>query len=114
MGRLKGKIYPHHWKTGPDPVDHKLFNDWMKARAQAHFRGEEWMLTEQEYIDIWREDDRYKSKGRSSASLCLVRDDLEGAWHTSNIMVITRLEHLKRCANYRKELGELKRVRSKF
>ena len=83
----------------------------MKARAQANFRGEEWSLTEQEYISIWREDDRYLHKGRSSESLCLVRDDLEGPWSMDNIMVITRLEHLRRCANYRKQLGGLTRVR---
>ena len=95
MGRKKG-IYPHTWLSGPDPIDHKLYTDCLRARAQANFRGEEWLLTEQEYIAIWRKDDNYKLKGRGTGSLCLIRIDLEKAWSVDNVEIKERIRHFRR------------------
>jgi hypothetical protein len=104
-------INKHMSRTGPRPnsrrfpdaVDNKLFNDWMRARAQAHFRSEVWMLTEQEYIDIWRQGDMYKLKGRGSGAFCLVRIDLEKGWDLDNVEIRERIRHFRRCGGERRE-----------
>lgn len=102
MGRKSG-IYPHTWLSGPDPVDHKLYTDCLRARAQANFRGEGWEISEQEYIDLWRSEDRYKSKGRSTGCLCLVRIDLEKAWTLDNVHIVERVKHFRRSGKETKE-----------
>jgi hypothetical protein len=93
MGRKKGQQGPQYWKSGPDPVDHKLYIDCQRARAQAWYRGETWNITEWQYIELWREQDRYLNKGRKSENLCLIRRDYEGAWDLSNVEIVTRHEH---------------------
>lgn len=103
MGRTKGKLAPDSWLSGPDPINHKLYTDCQRARAQAWYRGEGWEITEEEYIRLWREDDRYKLKGRSTGSYCLVRIDLEKAWTLDNVQIIERIKHYRRCGIERKE-----------
>ena len=102
MGRKNG-TYPHLWTSGPDPVDHKLFNDCQRARAQAWHRGQEWYITEQEYIRLWRQDNRYLRKGRGTGCLCLVRIDLEGDWRLDNVEIIERHQHFRKCGKERRE-----------
>lgn len=88
-------IRPYSWKIGPDPIKHKLYVDCQRARAQAWFRGEEWYITELEYIDLWSKDDQYLLRGRSSNHLCMTRIDPEKAWTMDNIEIITREQHFK-------------------
>jgi len=88
----------------PDPVDHKLFMDCMRARAQAWYMQQEWFITEDEYIALWRENDKYKHKGRHNNQFCLVRKDYEKAWTLDNVEVITRLEHYQICS--REKIGK--------
>lgn len=102
MGRKKGVLLPNEWRSGPDLIDHKLYNDCMKARAQAWYRGEQWSITEQEYISLWRANDSYLHKGRTRHSLCMVRIDPDLPWSVDNVEIVTRLEHLRNCGNLKK------------
>jgi hypothetical protein len=103
MGRKKG-IAPHTWLSGPDDVDHELYCQCQRGRAQARYRGEEWQITEAQYILLWRTDDRYLHKGRHNEDLCMTRIDPEKPWHIDNVKIITRLEHYKTCNQF-KELA---------
>ena len=103
MGRKNG-IYPQIWLSGPDPIDHKLYNDCQRARAQAWYRGEDWTITEAEYIQLWRQNDNYKHKGRAREDLCLVRRDYDLGWHLDNVEIRTRLEHYQICS--REKIGK--------
>ena len=103
MGRRKGSICPNDWKSGPDPIDHRLFNDCQRARAQAWYRGEEWSITEQEYIRLWRENDHYLRKGRGTGNLCLTRIDLDKAWTMDNVEIVERHKHFRKCGAERRE-----------
>ena len=96
MGRKTG-LYPKTWKSGPDEINHKLYTDCQRARAQAWYRGEEWYITEQEYIRLWREDDRYLKKGRTVECLCLSKIDYTLPWTMDNVHFITRREHFRQC-----------------
>lgn len=86
---------PHTWLAGPDEINHRLYTDCQRARAQANFRNEGWTITEQEYIDLWRQDDRYLRKGRKLEDLCLTRIDRTKPWSTDNVEIITREKHFK-------------------
>lgn len=99
MGRPKGSVNPDIWLSGPDLADHKLFNDCQRARAQAWYRGEQLLITEQEYIALWRKDDQHLLRGRSSTSLCMTRLDADLPWCLTNVIIISRLDHYRTCNN---------------
>ena len=92
---------PHLWKSGPDPIRHHLREQCQRRRAQAWYRGEQWLISEEEYIQLWLEDDRYLRKGRSNDKICMTRKDFDGDWSLENIHFITRAEHYKSVANYK-------------
>lgn len=106
----KQGIRPHIWKSGEDPIDHKLYVDCQKARAQARYRGEEWLITEEEYIQLWREDNRYLKKGRTVDSLCLTKRDHDLAWTLDNVEFITRLEHFKTTNQHKMKMTKQRRL----
>lgn len=97
----KSGQYPHIWKSGADPIDHKLWIDCQRARAQAWYRGQEWLITEQEYVQLWREDDRYLRKGRTVNDLCLCRRDPDLPWTLDNVEFKTRQEHYLNTKHFR-------------
>jgi hypothetical protein len=99
----KGKARPHVWLCGPDKEVHDLYTPWMKARAQAHFRGEDWDLTFEQFYDLWKED--WHQRGRGSFDKCMSRNDPTEAWSVDNTLIITRREHLKKQAEHREACG---------
>lgn len=101
-----GQRTPDKWLSGPDPINNDLYIECQKRRAQAWFRGEEWLITEHEYIKLWREDDRYLRKGRHSANICMARKDHEAAWTLDNIQFITRREHAQNCRRIQAQMRE--------
>lgn len=88
---------PFMWKTGPDPRTHEQYTAWLKARAQAQFRGEAWDLTFEQYQELW--GDLWEERGRTRDSLCLSRADYEKGWSLANCQVVTRREHAARQRN---------------
>jgi hypothetical protein len=90
---------PHTWISGADEYKHSMYVPWMKAHAQANFRGEEWTLTFEEWFKLW--DGRWEKRGRGSDDLCMTREDFEGVWSADNIIILTRSDHLARQAEYK-------------
>ena len=86
--------YPHKWLSGPDPVRHEQFTAWHRQRAQAIYRGEEYLLTFEDFHAIW--GDLWSKRGRGINDYCLSRLDPEKAWDKTNTRVITRYEHLSK------------------
>lgn len=93
-----------HCRKYPDDIDTKLFMDCMRARAQAKYFDQEWTIGEQEYIAMWRTNDRYLNKGRGNDQYCLVRRDYDLGWHLDNVQIVTRLEHYQICS--REKIGK--------
>lgn len=104
MATKLGKTYPQCWKSGEDLVDHRLYTDCQRARAQANYRAEEWTITESEYIALWKKNNQYLNKGRGTRDLCLVRCDYELGWHLDNVEIRSRLEHCQICS--REKIGK--------
>lgn len=91
---------PHIWRVGPDEYRHRMFVAWHKHKAQALYRGEEYLLTFEDFESAWQ--GQFSQRGRKSSSLVLVRRDIEGAWSRDNVELILRQEQLKRTAGLRK------------
>ena len=92
--RIPG-IYPELWKSGRDPVRHQLWLECQRGRAQAKYRGQVWDMSEDEFCDIWIEDNRYKHRGRDPNSLCMTRKDKTLPWRVDNVKFATRREHFR-------------------
>jgi len=92
--RKKG-IYPELWKSGRDPVRHKLWLECQRNRAQAKFRGQEWQISIEEFIELWLRDNRYKQRGTGSSDLCMTRKDKHKPWCVDNVKFQTRREHFQ-------------------
>jgi hypothetical protein len=89
----KGHRSPHLWKSGPDPVDHQLHLECQRRRAQARFRGQTWLITEEEYIQLWREEHRWLNKGRSPENICMCIIDPNLPWTVDNVEFMLRRQH---------------------
>jgi hypothetical protein len=76
----------------------------MRARAQAWYFEQEWTISEDDYISLWRTNDRYLNKGRGNEQYCLVRKDYKQGWHLDNVQIVTRLEHYQICS--REKIGK--------
>lgn len=83
---------PHSWKSGPDEFRHSLYVPWLKAKAQANFRKEEWTLTFEEWFDLWKND--WHKRGRKADSTCMTRLDSEKGWTADNTVLMLRREQL--------------------
>lgn len=90
--KKSGRVYPHVWKHGPDPFVHEVHIGYLKAKAQAQFRKEEWLLEFEDYFKMWKDD--WNNRGRGADNVCMTRKDPEGPWDTNNAYIITRKEHL--------------------
>jgi len=100
-------LHPDRWISGPDPKIHRMYDPYLKAKAQAMYRDEGWELTFTEFVDLWA--DNWDLRGRDGPDLCMTRTDVEKPWSGSNCEVVTRQE-----ANARSGLrkrGTLRRMR---
>lgn len=85
---------PHTWLIGADAGEYKhdMYLPWLRAKAQAKFRGEGWTLTFEEYFDLW--NGNWEHRGRGAEDLCMSRKDPDDAWSKDNSFIISRIEHL--------------------
>ena len=83
---------PHSWKSGPDEFRHSLYVPWLKAKAQANFRKEEWTLTFDEWFDLWKDD--WHKRGRKADNICMTRLDYDKPWSADNTVLMSRREQL--------------------
>jgi hypothetical protein len=99
----KGMPRPHVWLCGPDQNRHQMYQPWLVAKAQANFRGEEWLLPFEDYFNAW--NGLWEQRGRLSNDLCMTRTDYDGPWHKDNIEIVTRKEHLGKQREYKARWG---------
>lgn len=106
------KPRPHVWRSGPDPVEHDIYNTWATSRAQAHFRNEGWELTFAEYLKIWKP--YWSQRGRAGDDLCLARIIYSKPWAVGNVELITRAENVRRHAQFRLEKNNIARANGTY
>lgn len=66
---------------------------YCQMKAQAKFRKEEFLLTWDEFQQLWA--GKWHLRGRQSNSLCMTRYDWDGPWDLANTQVVERVEHLR-------------------
>ena len=87
--------HPNTWKSGPDYIDHQKYYAWLKHKAQASYRGEDYALSWLDWQAIWQ-GDLWHSRGRDNYDLALTRKDSSQAWSVPNCELITRMEQYRR------------------
>jgi len=90
---------PHVWKVKGE-IPHQQYCAWLQARAQANYRGEHFLITFEEFQNLW--GDLWHRKGRQSNDYCLTRIDPVGAWIVDNVEVMPRLDHLRRQRQFKR------------
>ena len=78
-----------------DPLTHARNLAFVRSRAQAKFRGEDWDLTFDEFCHFWSTRQLWAKRGRRIDALILTRRDNEKAWNRNNCCIITRYNQLK-------------------
>jgi hypothetical protein len=86
-----GKERPQTWVI-KDPEQHRKYLPWLRARAQANYRGEKWTLTFKQFNDLW--GSLWDLRGRSSTDYCMTRRDSRRPWNAKNSIIVTRAESL--------------------
>jgi hypothetical protein len=92
-------IRPHTWKVQGE-IPHKQYTAWLRAKAQARYRGEQWDLTFDEFQTLWH--GYWSRRGRGTLSYVMSRHDPDGAWDTTNAACMQRIEYLKRQQEYKR------------
>lgn len=93
------KTRPSAWKyaTREEKQRHLTYQ---RARAQAKYRKEEFLLTFEEFFQLWT-DELWNQRGRSSNAMALSRKNFQGPWSLENCHVIPRREQVSE-ANLRR------------
>lgn len=103
--QLGRPVDPSKWISGPDPLSHDKYYAWLKHRAQARYRHEQYDLTWEEWETLWP-DNLFLQRGRKSTDLCLARVDWSQPWSAVNCHIVERKQHLKRNGEFRKLNGQ--------
>lgn len=85
---------PHVWVYPHDKEANKKHLARLRSLAQAKFRGEEWTITEEEWMTTVWPKDLWLRRGRNGEDLCLIRWDAEKAWSKDNVYIVTRRTQL--------------------
>ena len=89
---------PHVWKV-PGEIPHKQHIAWLRAKAQANYRGEIWLLSFDEFQRIWL--GYWDQRGRGATDYVMSREDADGAWAIGNVSCVQRIDYLRRQKEYK-------------
>lgn len=98
---------PQVWKIGPDYERHKMYDPWLKAKAQSDYRVRQglelghWKLSFEDFFQLWR--DHWHLRGRAVDDKCLTRIDPSKDWTKKNCEIISRRQHLENQGHGRKK-----------
>jgi hypothetical protein len=88
---------PEKWVTGSDPFRREKYYAYIKHRAQAKHRKEDYELTWDDWEALWS-DELFLLRGRKRDDMCITRVNKTQPWSASNVVVVSRLEQLRSCA----------------
>ncbi len=89
------RINPNNWITGPNELRREKYYAWMKHRAQATFRDEDYDLSFEDWEKFWP-DDLFLRRGRTKKSLVLTRLNFDQGWCVANCEISDRSEAIRR------------------
>lgn len=80
-------------QRGKDPFWREKLG-FQRARAQAKFRGQKWLLGFDEYWELWQ--DHWNDRGRGIDQMCMIRLDYTKPWQWDNVKMVSRRDYLKK------------------
>jgi hypothetical protein len=80
---------PDRWRHS-DPFEHIRYIPFLRARAQATFRQEEFLLTFEDWCYFWSTEELWHRRGRASTALTLMRCDPLKPWSRDNCCLMER------------------------
>tara|TARA_R110000803_G_scaffold38347_4_gene82819 strand:- start:1636 stop:2085 length:450 start_codon:yes stop_codon:yes gene_type:complete len=83
---------PDAWQTGPCRIAHDKHYGFLKHKAQANYRNEEYTLTLEQWETMWNDED-WIARGRKSDNMCMQQITPGKGWHLSNVEVVPRRKH---------------------
>jgi hypothetical protein len=98
MAYPKGRPRPERRKYNDDTLTAQNLA-WARHKAQAKYRGEAYELSFEDWLAFWTPA-AWSMKGRGRNSICLTRKDIEGPWSRDNCELMSRLDLLRRTANW--------------
>lgn len=98
------KPNPDNW-TEEALIKKDIHHAYLKHRAQAKFRKEDYSLTREQWEQLWTVD-CWLLRGRGRNDLCLAMLDPSEGWHINNVEVMERMDYLLRNKEYRKLKNE--------
>jgi hypothetical protein len=93
-------IRPETWKSGPTPEQRDKYYAWLKHRAQARYRGEQYDLTWEQWDNLWTSD-LFANRGKRADNWVIMRNKLSDSWNINNCEIVLRSDQLKRNGEYR-------------
>ena len=93
---------PHTWLTGPDPEIKEHRRRWSRAQAQARFWQQEWTISWEDYLDLFKTAPGEWS--RDSEALNLARIDTREGWHIWNVRLMKRIDAMRRPTRGKKRI----------
>lgn len=93
MGRPRGPDIKN--RLYPDATRHDQHWAWLRKKAQAHFRGESWSLTIEQWFELWDKSDQWDNRGRHKDSSAMFMRDPKLGWHVDNVEIVNRSDRLK-------------------
>lgn len=84
-----------------DPFERERYYAYAKHRAQAHYRNEPYELSHDDWVELWPRE-LFDKRGRGGLDLCLARCCHAQSWNINNVHIVTRREHLKRNAEFKR------------
>jgi hypothetical protein len=96
-------------KKYPGKIEGEKRLVFLRMRAQAVYRDEEWAITWEQFQKIWP-DDLWDQRGRSSNCLVLTRKDLDGPWVKHNVHIIQRAQQLSKMSSRPRKPKKLKGI----
>ena len=87
--------------TEEGKIERDIHYGYLKHRAQARFRNEDYSLTVEQWKELWTLD-KWLARGRGRNDLCLAQIDPSLGWHHDNVDLFERIEVLRRNKEYRK------------
>ena len=67
---------------------------YLKMRAQAKLRGEQFDITIDEFMRVWP-DDLWLKRGRASDQYSMTRMDPNKPWTVKNVLIMCRADQLR-------------------
>ena len=78
----------------PDPIEHEQHIAWLRSKAQAAYRLEDWELNLSDFMKIWGRK-KWLQRGRKTDDLTLARLDWSLPWSKDNVKIMIRYEQVK-------------------